>query len=60
MSDIEVQPVATKQQKKQFFHLPWQLYRGDPNWVPPLRQNQWELLNYKPHPFYDEAEIQTF
>ena len=60
MSEIEVQAVATRRQKKQFFQLPWQLYRGDPNWIPPLRQSQWELLNFKPHPFYDEAEIQTF
>ena len=60
MPEIVVEAVATRQQKKQFFHFPWQLYRGDPNWIPPLRQNQWELLNFKPHPFYDTAEIQTF
>ncbi len=60
MSEIEVQAVATRRQKKQFFQLPWRLYRGDPNWVPPLRQTQLELLNFKPHPFYDEAKIQTF
>jgi hypothetical protein len=40
--------------------LPWSLYRGDPSWVPPLRHNQQGLLGYKPHPFYDDAEIQTF
>ncbi len=60
MAEIVVQAVATRQQQKQFFNLPWQLYRNDPNWVPPLRQNQMELLNFKPHPFYDTAEIQTF
>ncbi len=60
MSEIEVQAVATRRQKKQFFHLPWRLYQGDPNWVPPLRQTQLELLNFKPHPFYEEAKIQTF
>lgn len=60
MAEIEVQAVATSRQKKQFFQLPWQLYRDDPNWIPPLRQNQWELLNFKPHPFYEQAEIQTF
>lgn len=60
MSEIEVQAVTTRRQQKQFFQLPWQLYRDDPNWIPPLRQNQWELLNFKPHPFYERAEIQTF
>ncbi len=38
----------------------WDHYRGDPNWIPPLRTNFKELLNYVPHPFYDDAEIQTF
>jgi GNAT superfamily N-acetyltransferase len=60
MAEVVVQAVASRLQKKQFFQLPWQLYRDDPNWIPPLRQNQLELLNFKPHPFYDRAEIQTF
>jgi GNAT superfamily N-acetyltransferase len=60
MAEVVIQAVASRLQKKQFFQLPWQLYRGDPNWIPPLRQNQLELLNFKPHPFYDKAEIQTF
>ena len=60
MSTLIVQPVQSRRERKQFFQLPWQLYRGDPNWIPPLRQNQLELLNYKPHPFYEKNEIQTF
>jgi GNAT superfamily N-acetyltransferase len=28
--------------------------------MPPLRQNQAEMVNYTPHPFYDTAEVQTF
>jgi hypothetical protein len=36
------------------------LYQGDSNWIPPLRGNQLELLNYKPHPFYEYSQIQTF
>jgi GNAT superfamily N-acetyltransferase len=60
MPELIVKAVQTRKEKSQFFHLPWTLYRGDPNWIPPLRRNQLELLNYKPHPFYDYAEIQTF
>lgn len=60
MSELIVKAVATGKDRSQFFQLPWQLYRGDPNWVPPLRQNQKELLNFKPHPFYAENQIQTF
>jgi GNAT superfamily N-acetyltransferase len=57
---LTVVPVSTNRQKKQFLELPWQINRTDPNWMPPLRQNQQELVNYKRHPFFDDAEIQTF
>ena len=60
MSQLEVLPVASRRDRKRFFDLPWELYQGDPNWVPPIRLVQKELLNFRRHPFYDDAEIQTF
>lgn len=60
MPSLVVKPVQTSRERKQFLTLPWELYRGDPNWIPPLRANQQELVGYKPHPFYDNAEGQTF
>ena len=57
---INVVPVRTKKEQKQFIRYPWELYKGDPNWIPPLIMDQKELLNFKPHPFYENAEIQTF
>lgn len=60
MPHLEVIPVSSRRDKKLFFNFPWELYRGDPNWVPPLRVVQKELLGYRPHPFYDTADIQTF
>ncbi len=60
MTQLEIIPVSTRGERKLFFNFPWDLYRGDPNWIPPLRIVQKELLNYRSHPFYDDAEIQTF
>ncbi len=60
MSSLTVLPVSTRRQKSDFLGFPWTLYRGDPNWIPPLRMNQKELVGYKPHPFYEHNEIQTF
>jgi GNAT superfamily N-acetyltransferase len=60
MAQLEIIPVATRRQRKQFFDLPWELYRGDPHWVPPIRLVQKELLNFRHHPFYDDAEIRHF
>ncbi|MGQ9778426.1 MAG: GNAT family N-acetyltransferase [Bacillota bacterium] len=33
---LRVEVVATKQAVRDFLLLPWRIYRGDPNWVPPL------------------------
>ncbi|MGA2066115.1 MAG: GNAT family N-acetyltransferase [Thermoguttaceae bacterium] len=60
MSDLVVKPVATRSERKAFLGLPWRLYQGDPNWIPPLREHQEEMVGYRPHPFYDRNRIQTF
>jgi GNAT superfamily N-acetyltransferase len=60
MSQLLVTPVTTRAQQKQFINLPWKLYAGDPNWVPPLLMEHKKLLGYKHHAFYDDGAIQTF
>lgn len=60
MPALVVQPVSTRRQRKQFLQLPWKLYRGDPNWVPPLRGEEKGLVGYRPHPFFEKNRIQTF
>ncbi len=60
MPEVTIIPVSNRKQQKQFVELPWSLYADDPNWTPPLRQNLKELLNYRKHPFYENAKIQTF
>jgi GNAT superfamily N-acetyltransferase len=59
-SSLQVTPVRTRAEKRQFLQLPWKLHRLDPNWIPPLRQNQAELVGYKKHPFHEDADVETF
>ena len=59
-NSISIIPVSSKADQKAFIKFAWEHYKGDPNWIPPLIMNIKELLNYKKHPFYDNAEIQTF
>ncbi len=59
-SPVVVAPVESRKDQKLFLNLPWQLYRDDKNWIPPLISHQKEMLNFRPHPFYETAEIQTF
>lgn len=60
MSSISVRPVVSKADQKQFLNLPWRIYADDPNWTPPLLQNEKELVGYAKHPFYERNEVQTF
>ncbi|HEV3023701.1 MAG TPA: GNAT family N-acetyltransferase [Pirellulales bacterium] len=60
MSEVVVKPISSRQDRRSFVELPWTLYRGDANWMPPLRRNQEELLGYRHHPFHQHAEVQTF
>ena len=57
---LQITPVTTRTQQKKFTQLAWHLYQEDANWVPPLRTNQQEMLNFKHHPFYDNAQTQSF
>ncbi len=60
MSSVSVIPVETKAHQKAFIHFQWEHYSADPNWVPPIIHDIKGLLNYRHHPFYDNAEVQTF
>jgi hypothetical protein len=60
MAGPVVHRVATRRQKKAFLQFPWSLYRDDPNWIPPLRLDQKEMVGYRPHPFYKNNAAQTF
>lgn len=57
---VDVRPVSSWSQRRQFLNLPWRLYRGNPHWVPPLRKTQKELVGYAKHPFQEISEQQTF
>lgn len=57
---VEVTPVQTRRDLEAFIALPWRLYRGDPNWVPPLRRLQNELFSLEHNPFYKHADVQLF
>ncbi len=60
MPDVTIVAVQRGVQQRAFVRFPWTLYRDDPHWVPPLVDNQKRLLGYKPHPFHEIAEVQTF
>jgi hypothetical protein len=60
MSHIEVRTVLSKKDLMQFIKFPWQIYKNDPHWVPPLILDRKNLLNKKKNPFYTHAEMEMF
>ncbi|MBN2586275.1 MAG: hypothetical protein JXA64_02645 [Candidatus Fermentibacteraceae bacterium] len=57
---FSVERVENRGQLRQFIDLPFRLYSGDPNWVPPVRYFQRELLDREKHPFHRHAEVEYF
>lgn len=57
---VEVTPVTSKSQQKQFVQFPFDLYRDDPNWVPPLEKTLREMVGFAPHPYHEANQVQAF
>src|SRR6266568_3829189 len=59
-AELSIEPVTTRRGRREFVQLPWSLYAGDRNWVPPLLFDQRGLVGFHRHPFYDDGEAQAF
>lgn len=57
---IEVSPVNSSKLKKKFVSFPYQLYKKDPHWVPPLRMERMEMITPAKNPFFKYADVQLF
>lgn len=53
-------PVDTKKQLNSFIMLPFELYKNEPNWVPPLIMDQKNFFNPKKNPYYEHSEVKLF
>ncbi|MEP3225768.1 MAG: GNAT family N-acetyltransferase [Parasphingorhabdus sp.] len=57
---IDIHPVSTKAQLKNFVDLAYRLNANDPHWVPPLKSEVYALLTPGKNPFFEHATIQLF
>ncbi|MGW2154540.1 hypothetical protein [Nonomuraea sp. NPDC001699] len=55
-----IRRVRTRRELKEFIELPHRLYRNDPNFVPPLRNECHNLLNRKRNPFFAYGQAELF
>ena len=57
---IVIKKVEGASDKKKFVNCQWNFYKGNPNWVAPIKMDRFKLLDEKKNPFYKHAEIQLF
>lgn len=55
---IRVSPVNDKAGLKAFIEIAYELNASDPNWVPPLRAEMYEMFNPAKNPFFGHATVQ--
>lgn len=57
---VSIETIAKPHKHKGFFNLPWEIYRDDPNWVPPLRMAISVQLNPDKGPFFKHGSAAFF
>ena len=60
MTDISIRRVATKADTKAFVDLPYRLYAGNPNWVPPLKRDVHATITPGKNPWFEHGKAQLF
>src|ERR1700736_80647 len=57
---LSVVEVRSRTERDQFIKFPWQIYKNDPAWVPPLIIERKAFLNRQRHPFYQHGDAALF
>ena len=57
-SPVTVRPVTTKKDRKAFVDFAWEVYRDDPAWVPPLKDEVHGLITPGKNPWFEHARAQ--
>jgi hypothetical protein len=55
-SSVTVRPVESKADKKAFVNFAWEVYRDDPAWVPPLKDEVHGLITPGKNPWFEHAK----
>ncbi|MRR09159.1 hypothetical protein EG831_03540 [bacterium] len=53
---VVIREVTDKKDLKRFIHFPFSLYRGHPNWVPPLLLDEFHTLRRDKNPAFEYCE----
>ena len=57
---VTIRPVETKADKKAFVDFAWTVYKDDPAWVPPLKDEVHGLITPGKNPWFEHAKAQLW
>jgi hypothetical protein len=57
---VEVAPVASRRDVREFIELPFRLHSNAEQWIPPLKIERQLFLNRRTGPFFKHGEAQLF
>ncbi len=60
MSSIEIIPVESSAQRRKFATFPWQIYKNDPLWVPPLLSERLTMIDPAAGSFFKRGIAEFF
>ncbi len=60
MSNIEIRPASTARERRRFLTFPWQIYQGDPCWVPPLLPERSRAIDPATGSFFKRGKAEFF
>lgn len=55
-SGLRLRPIVTASDRRRFVDLVWDVYRSDPYWVPPLKDEMLGLITPGKNPWFEHAE----
>ena len=57
---VEIRPVVTRRDRREFIELPYRLHATSPQWIPPLRIERRLFLSPRFNAFFAHGEVQLF
>ena len=60
MLTIKQVDTQSKKEVNEFVHFPFEIYRNEPMWVPPILADIKTMLNKNKHPFYEHSDAEFF
>jgi len=60
MINIQKVDLNSKKEIERFVQLPFRLYAGHPQWVPPFIVDVKTMMNPRKHPYYEHSDVEFF